>query len=82
METIHYIPTGVCSRAMEIDVENGIIAQVRIEGGCNGNLQGLSVLLQGMSVDAAIEKLEGINCKGRGTSCPDQISLALRTLGK
>lgn len=82
METINFTPQGVCSRHMSIDVEDGFIRQVRIEGGCNGNLQGLSTLLAGMPVQEAIEKLDGIKCGLRETSCPDQLVRALKGAGK
>lgn len=77
METIFYTPKGVCSRNMSIDVDNGIIQAVRVEGGCEGNLQGLSILLQGMRVEDAISRMKNIKCGERNTSCPDQLSLAL-----
>lgn len=73
-----YIPRGVCSRKIELDVENGIIRDCRFIGGCNGNLQGIGKLIQGMQVDEAIRRLEGIDCAGRGTSCPDQLAKALK----
>lgn len=75
---ISYIPRGVCSRKMEIDVENGVIENVTVIGGCSGNLQGISRLVQGMSVEQAIEKLEGIRCGFKNTSCPDQMAQALK----
>lgn len=78
MKTIQYQPKGVCSRVMEVDVEDGIIQAVRIKGGCSGNLQGLSVLLKGMPVDDAIQRMEGIPCGSRPTSCPDQLAQALK----
>ena len=73
-----YIPRGVCSRKIDFEIENNIIKDCRFMGGCNGNLQGISKLVQGMDVDEAIAKLEGINCSGRGTSCPDQLAKALK----
>ncbi|MDE6208835.1 MAG: TIGR03905 family TSCPD domain-containing protein [Lachnospiraceae bacterium] len=73
-----YIPKGVCSRQIDIELEDGKIASVKFVGGCNGNTQGLSALVTGMDVDDAIQRLEGINCNGRGTSCPDQLAKALR----
>ena len=73
-----YIPRGVCSRQIDFEIENNIIKDCRFMGGCNGNLQGISKLVQGMAVDEAIAKLEGINCSGRGTSCPDQLAKALK----
>lgn len=78
--TVEYVPSGVCSRLMQISVEDDVITDVQIIGGCNGNLQGLSRLLIGMPVDDAIEKMEGIECNGRGTSCPDQLATALKML--
>ena len=75
-----YFPRGVCSRKMDIDVENGIITSVKITGGCNGNLQGLSALVKGRRVEEVTELLRGINCNGRGTSCPDQLARALQEI--
>ncbi len=76
--TIHYTPRGVCSRAMEIDVEGGVIQAVRVLGGCSGNLQGLSALLVGMTPAEAVRRMEGIRCGGKPTSCPDQLAQALK----
>lgn len=73
-----YIPRGVCSRMIELEIEDDVIKSCRFLGGCNGNLQGIGKLVQGMYVNDAIEKLEGIDCGGRGTSCPDQLSKALK----
>lgn len=75
---IVYKPKGVCSQLMTIDVVNGIIKKVEIKGGCSGNLQGISKLLVGMPVKEAIEKMEGIRCGNKSTSCPDQLAQALR----
>ena len=77
--TIQYTPRGVCSRAFTIQVEDGVIQDVQVVGGCSGNLQGLSALLKGMKVDQAVERLEGIRCGGKPTSCPDQIAQALKS---
>ena len=74
---ITYRPRGVCSELMEIDVEDNIIQKVEVLGGCNGNLQGISRLLVGMPVEDAIERLRGIRCGFKMTSCPDQLSKAL-----
>ena len=74
---MRYIPSGVCSRAIDVEVENDIIKSVFFTGGCNGNTQGISALIKGMNIDDAIGKLKGIDCNGRGTSCPDQLSKAL-----
>ena len=78
METIQYAPRGVCSRNMEIDVEDGVIQAVRVMGGCNGNLQGIASLLKGMAVEDAIARMEGIRCGMKPTSCPDQLAQALK----
>lgn len=75
-----YYPKGVCSRKFDITTEDGIITSVKIEGGCNGNLSGISKLLVGMDVKDAISRLEGTTCGFKATSCPDQISLALKTM--
>ena len=79
METIRYTPKGVCSRKMEIDVENGVIQAVRVLGGCSGNLQGISALLRGMTVEDAIARMDGIRCGMKPTSCPDQLAQALKS---
>ena len=76
--TYTYTPTGVCSRQMTVEIENGMIRHVDVLGGCNGNLKGISSLLQGMRVEDAIARLQGIRCGMRPTSCPDQLSIALR----
>ena len=76
--TITYRPNGVCSRLMRVEVEDGIIRQVEVQGGCSGNLQGISRLLVGMPVQQAIERMEGVRCGGKPTSCPDQLAKALR----
>ena len=79
METIRYTPRGVCSKSMEIDVEEGVIQAVRVLGGCHGNLQGVAALLKGMTVDEAIARMDGIRCGMKSTSCPDQLAQALKT---
>lgn len=76
MKTI-YKPRGVCSRLMTVEIEGGIIQRVSIEGGCNGNLQGISGLVAGMTAEEAIKRLRGIRCDAKKTSCPDQLSYAL-----
>lgn len=81
METITYQPRGVCSRYMEIDVDNGVIQAVRVQGGCSGNLQGICSLLKGMKVEDAIARMEGIRCGSKATSCPDQLAQALKQAG-
>lgn len=74
-----YRPRGVCSRLFEIDVEDGKIARLNVVGGCDGNLKGISRLVTGMDVDEVIRRMEGIDCNGKGTSCPDQIARALKS---
>ncbi len=73
-----YTPSGVCSRLMTVEIENGMIQHIDVLGGCNGNLKGIASLLQGMRVEDAIARMEGIRCGNRPTSCPDQLSIALR----
>lgn len=80
--TIEYMPRGVCSRKMTIQVEDEIIRKVQVEGGCSGNLQGISRLVEGMHVEEAISRMEGIRCGWKNTSCPDQMAKALRQYQK
>ena len=75
--TYTYTPRGVCSRKMTVELENGVIKSVNVEGGCNGNLQGISRLVIGMKAEDAIARMQGIHCGGKPTSCPDQLSIAL-----
>lgn len=72
-----YKTSGVCSRSIQLEVENDTITLCRFEGGCNGNTQGVASLVTGMKVDDAIAKLKGIRCGFRPTSCPDQLATAL-----
>lgn len=72
-----YNTRGTCSKQINFEIENNTVKNVEFIGGCNGNLQGISRLIEGMNIDDAITKLNGINCNGRGTSCPDQLSIAL-----
>ena len=72
-----YSPQGVCSKAIDIEVEDGVIKSVAFTGGCNGNLQGISSLVTGMKIEDAIGKLKGIKCGVKNTSCPDQLACAL-----
>ena len=76
-KTYYYTPVGVCSQRFDITVEDGVIKEVIIYGGCRGNSQGIASLLAGMRIEDAISRLRGIDCNGKGTSCPDQISYAL-----
>lgn len=77
---ITYTPRGVCSRQMMVEAEDGVITNVQVLGGCDGNLKGIMSLLRGMKVDDAISRMEGIRCGGKSTSCPDQLAMALRKL--
>lgn len=75
-----YRPKGVCSNAIDIEVEDGRIKSVAFTGGCNGNLQGISRLVAGMKIEDAIDKLKGIRCGFKNTSCPDQLACALQEI--
>ena len=76
--TYTYTPSGVCSRQMTVEIENGTIKHVDIFGGCNGNLKGIGSLVEGMDVDEVIARLEGTTCGSKPTSCPDQLATALK----
>ncbi len=78
--TYEYTPKGVCSRKMIIEIEEGIVKSLKVIGGCNGNLQGISSLVKGMPVDEVISRLDGIDCNGKGTSCPAQLAIALKEI--
>lgn len=68
-------PSGVCAQEMRVDVDDqGIIQQLQVYGGCNGNLQGIAALVKGMPAKEAIERLKGIRCGFKDTSCPDQLA--------
>lgn len=73
-------PRGVCSQLMEIETEGSTLVNVKVTGGCSGNLQGISSLVRGMDIDEVISKLEGIRCGFKPTSCPDQLAKALRQM--
>lgn len=78
MKSFDYTPRGVCSRNIHVEIdENGIVSSVRFTGGCAGNTQGVARLVQGRPVEEVIRVLKGIDCRGRGTSCPDQLAVAL-----
>lgn len=74
---IHYTPKGVCSRQIDIVVEDGVIQSVKFTGGCNGNTQGVAALAKGMEVKEYLKRCKGIHCGSRSTSCPDQLAQAL-----
>lgn len=73
-----YRPRGACSQLMEIEVEGDRIKHVKVTGGCSGNLQGISRLVEGMEIREAISRMEGIRCGFKPTSCPDQLAKALK----
>lgn len=72
-----YKTKGTCSQAIQLELDGDIIKSVKFVGGCQGNTLGIASLVKGMNVDEVIAKLKGTNCGGRGTSCPDQLALAL-----
>lgn len=78
VRTIIAEPTGVCSSRIDIATKNDVILAVTFTGGCPGNTQGVAKLVRGMKIDDAIKELEGINCGGKGTSCPDQLAKTLK----
>jgi uncharacterized protein (TIGR03905 family) len=71
---------AVCSEQMDIELEGDVIRSIRYTKGCHGNTQGIAALCAGMKKDEVIARLRGIDCKGRGTSCPDQLARALEEL--
>lgn len=73
-----YYPSGVCTQMMNIDLDGRTIKDIQFIGGCSGNTSGIASLLRGMDIDFAIERLEGIKCGFKDTSCPDQLAKALR----
>lgn len=77
-----YTPKGVCSQQFIADVDNGIINKVEIIGGCPGNTKGVCKLLEGQTLEYAIKKLKGIDCRGKGTSCPDQLAKFFMSIKK
>ena len=76
----NYTTTGVCSKKISFDIDNGKVIKVAFLGGCEGNLQGISNLIEGMEINEAIKRLKGIPCGNKSTSCPDQLALALEEL--
>ena len=73
-----HICQGNCSRQIDIDIDGEKILNVQFTGGCHGNTQGVAALVRGMRIDEAIARLDGIDCRGKGTSCPDQLARALK----
>ena len=76
--TMDYRPKGVCTQQIHFDIINDKVRNVSFLGGCNGNLQGISRLIEGMDVHDAISRIEGIKCGFKATSCPDQLAQALK----
>jgi uncharacterized protein (TIGR03905 family) len=72
-----FTPSGVCSRQIEVELEGSKIKSANFVGGCSGNTQGISALVVGMDAEEAVKRLRGIDCRGRGTSCPDQLAIAI-----
>lgn len=75
---ISYSCQGTCSRQVDIELEEGIVRSVAFVGGCHGNQQGIAALVRGMKAEEVIARLAGIDCRGKGTSCPDQLARALQ----
>ena len=75
--THQYRTRGTCSREITFDIEDGVVHNVHFQGGCNGNTQGVSLLVEGMPAAEVVKRLSGVNCNGRGTSCPDQLAKAV-----
>lgn len=73
-----YRPKGVCSQMMELDIEDNKLKSLKVTGGCSGNLQGIAKLVEGMDIDDVINRLDGVRCGFKSTSCPDQLAQALR----
>ena len=73
-----YRTRGVCAQLIHFDLDGDIVKNVQFLGGCNGNLQGIGKLVEGMKVDDVIERLQGIRCGNKATSCPDQLAWALK----
>ena len=78
--TFSYKTKGVCARTIDIEVEEGVVKNVRFNGGCGGNTQGVSALVKGMTVEEVIARLENIKCGFKNTSCPDQLAQALKEM--
>lgn len=75
-----YTTSGTCSRAIDIEVNDGIVDSVAFTGGCHGNTQGISALVKGMKIEDVITRLRGIRCGAKATSCPDQLATALKQI--
>lgn len=82
MGKFSYTPQGVCSAQIDFEIDGDIVKNIRFTRGCNGNTQGIAKLAEGMRVEDVIARLKGLNCNGRGTSCPDQLARALELAAK
>ena len=79
-KNLSYRTRGVCAREISVSVTDDVIDEVRFLGGCSGNTQGVAALVKGMNIDEAIERLSGIKCGFKSTSCPDQLAEALKKI--
>ncbi len=77
MKEFVYNAKGVCSKQIHFSIEQGVLSKVQFEAGCDGNLQALSRLVEGMTVAEVVQRLRGISCNGKKSSCPDQLARAL-----
>ena len=75
---MRYKPRGVCAQMIDVELDGDVVKSVAFLGGCAGNTQGVAALVKGMNVDEAIERIQGIRCGFKSTSCPDQLALALK----
>lgn len=73
-----YETKGVCAKAINFELEDGVVKDIEFVGGCNGNLKGIGVLCKGLKAEDVISKLEGMTCRDKATSCPDQLTIALK----
>ncbi len=79
MSKFSYTPSGVCCKKIEFEIDGDVIRSVDFVGGCDGNLKGIKRLVEGQSATRVAELLRGVDCRGKGTSCPDQLAIALTT---
>ncbi len=79
IDILQIAPQNVCSKLMQLKIKDNVILDAEFVGGCSGNLGGIKILIIGLTVDEVIKKLTGIPCGNRGTSCPDQLALGLKT---
>lgn len=82
MSKIEFHPKGVCSKLMSFEIEDNKVHNLQATGGCSGNLQGIARLVEGMDVEEIIQRVEGIRCGFKSTSCPDQLAQALKQIRK